>query len=50
MDTEALKGLVVLTGIVAMYTFVLLGCLERRLKKVARAVKKIEKEDSKYVN
>jgi hypothetical protein len=49
MDTEALKGLVVLTGIVAMYTFILLGCLEQRLKKVDKVVCLIE-SDSKYVN
>jgi len=49
METADLKGLVILTGIVAMYTFILLGCLERRLKKVDRAVKQVE-DDSKYVN
>ena len=49
MYTEEVKGLVIFTGIVAMYTFVLLGCLERRLKKLDRVVKKAE-EDSKYVN
>jgi len=46
---EELKGLVFFTGIVAMYTFILLGCLERRLKKVDRVVKQVE-EDAKYVN
>lgn len=40
-----MKGLVILTGIVAMYTFVLLGCMERRLKKVDRVI-----EESKYVS
>ena len=49
METADLKGLVIFTGIVAMYTFILLGCLERRLKKVDRAVKQVE-DDSKYVN
>jgi hypothetical protein len=49
MYTEEVKGLVIFTGIVAMYTFVLLGCLEGRLKKVARAVKQAD-EDSKYVS
>lgn len=49
METADLKGLVILTGIVAMYTFILLGCLERRLKKVDRVVKQVE-EDAKYVN
>jgi hypothetical protein len=38
MYIEELKGLVFFTGIVAMYTFVLLGCLEQRLKKVAKVV------------
>jgi hypothetical protein len=45
METADVKGLVILTGIVAMYTFVLLGCLERRLKKVDRVI-----EESKYVS
>lgn len=45
MYIEELKGLVIFTGIVAMYTFVLLGCLERRLKKIARVI-----DDAKYVN
>jgi hypothetical protein len=45
MYIEELKGLVFFTGIVAMYTFVLLGCLEQRLKKVAKVV-----DDAKYVN
>ena len=49
METADLKGLVIFTGIVAMYTFILLGCLERRLKKVDRVVKQVE-EDAKYVN
>ena len=49
MYTEEVKGLVIFTGIVAMYTFILLGCLERRLKKVGRVVKQAE-EDAKYVS
>jgi hypothetical protein len=49
MDTAEIKGLVILTGFAAMYTFILLGCLERRLKKVGRVVKQAE-EDSKYIN
>jgi hypothetical protein len=40
-----IQGLVIFMGIVGAYTFVLLGCMERRMKKVARSV-----EDSKYVN
>jgi hypothetical protein len=46
---EELKGLVIFTGIIAMYTFILLGCLERRLKKVDRVVKQVE-YDAKYVS
>ena len=45
MEIETVKGLVIFTGIVAMYTFVLLGCAERRLKKVRAVI-----EDTKYVN
>jgi hypothetical protein len=45
METEDLKGLVIFTGIVAMYTFVLLGCMERRLRKIAQVL-----DDAKYVN
>jgi len=42
---DTIKGLVMFTGIVAMYTFVLLGCLERRLKKVSTVI-----DEMKYVN
>lgn len=49
METAEVKGLVIFTGVVFMYSFVLLGCLEQRLKKVGRVVKQIE-EDAKYVN
>lgn len=49
METADLKGLVIFTGVGAMYTFIILGCLERRLKKVDKVVKQAE-EDSKYVN
>jgi hypothetical protein len=45
MEIEELKGLVIFIGIVGAYTFVLLGCLERRLKKVAVVI-----DDAKYVN
>jgi hypothetical protein len=44
-----IQGLVIFVGTVAIYTFVLLGCLESRLKSVARVVKQAE-EDKKYVN
>lgn len=50
MEIAELKGLVIFTGIVAAYTFVLFGCLERKLKRLDRAVKQIEDENSKYVN
>jgi hypothetical protein len=43
MEIEEVKGLVIFMGIVGVYTFVLLGCMERRLKH-------IEEEDAKYVN
>jgi hypothetical protein len=49
MYTEESKGLVIFVGFVAIYTFILVGCLERRLKKVDRIVKQVE-EDAKYVN
>lgn len=49
MDIEALKGLAIFTGITVTYTFVILGCLERRLKKVAQVVRQAE-DDAKYVN
>jgi len=42
---EAVKGLVIFTGTVALYVFVLLGCLERRLKKVGNVI-----EEMKYTN
>jgi hypothetical protein len=44
-----IQGLVFFVGTVAVYTFVLLGCLERRLKGVARVVKQVE-DDAKYVS
>jgi hypothetical protein len=44
-----IQGLVFLVGTVAVYAFVLLGCMERRLRRVARAVREAE-EDNKYVN
>ena len=44
-----IQGLVFLVGTVAVYAFVLLGCMERRLRSVARAVREAE-EDNKYVN
>jgi hypothetical protein len=43
------QGLVFFVGTVAVYTFVLLGCLEKRLKGVARVVKQVE-DDTKYVS
>jgi len=45
METADVAGFVIFVGMVSAYTFVLLGCLERRLKKVGQVV-----EDSKYVN
>ena len=49
METADVAGLVIFVGMVGAYTFILLGCLERRLKKLDRVVKKCE-EESKYVN
>ena len=45
METADLKGLVIFTGILVTYMFVILGCLERRLKRVDRVI-----ESTKYVN
>lgn len=44
-----IQGLLLFVGTVSIYTFVLLGCLERRLKSVARVVKQAE-DDAKYVS
>ena len=46
MEIEGVKGFVIFVGIVGVYTFTLLGCLERRLKKVAKVID----DDAKYVN
>jgi hypothetical protein len=45
MEMADVAGLVIFVGMVGAYTFILLGCLEQRLKKVGQIV-----EDSKYVN
>jgi hypothetical protein len=45
MDSEQVQGLVIFTATVALYMFMLLGCLERRLKKIDRII-----EDTKYVS
>ena len=49
METADVAGLVVFVGMVGAYTFILLGCLERRLRKVDKVVRLVE-SDSKYVN
>jgi hypothetical protein len=49
MEAADVTGLIIFVGMVGAYTFILLGCLERRLKKVDRVVKQAE-EDAKYVN
>jgi hypothetical protein len=49
MEIETFKGLVIFTGIVTMYAFVIAGCMERRLKYMDRVIRRIE-EDAKYVN
>lgn len=45
METADVAGFVIFVGMVGAYTIILLGCLERRLKKVGQVV-----EDAKYVN
>jgi len=49
METADVAGLVIFVGMVGAYTFILLGCIERRLKKVDKVVRLVE-SDSKYVN
>lgn len=46
---ETLVGLLILTSTLAVFAFVLTGCMERRLTKLGRLVRQIE-DDSKYVN
>jgi hypothetical protein len=45
MDIEAVKGFAIFTGIVAMYMFVILGCMEKRLRKITQVL-----DEAKYVN
>ena len=47
MSYDEFKGLVIFTGIVAAYSFVLFGCMAHRLNRIVR---QIEEEDEKYVN
>lgn len=49
MKIDDAKGAVIFVGAFAIYAFVLLGCMERRLARLGRTVKQIE-EDAKYVN
>lgn len=49
METADVAGLVVFVGMVGAYTFILLGCLEQRLRKVDKVVRLVE-SDAKYVN
>jgi len=49
MEAADVTGLIIFVGMVGAYTFILLGCLERRLKKVDKVVRLIE-SDTKYVN
>jgi hypothetical protein len=49
METADVAGLVIFVGMVGAYTFILLGCIERRLKKVDKVVRLVE-SDAKYVN
>lgn len=49
MDLEDVKGCVIFTGIVVVYSFMILGCIEHRLQKIDRIIKRSEK-DAKYIN
>jgi hypothetical protein len=49
MEIDEAKGLVIFAGTFALYAFVIIGCMERRLKHLDRVVKQIE-QDTKYVN
>ena len=44
-----IQGLAIFAGTFAIYALVLLGCMERKIKRLGIIVKQIE-EDSKYVN
>jgi hypothetical protein len=49
METDEVKGLAILTGLMTFTAFILGGLMERRLKKLDRVIQQIE-EDTKYVN
>jgi hypothetical protein len=46
-DTTA--GLLILMSTFAVFTFILTGCMERRLRNIGHLVRQIE-DDTKYVN
>ena len=50
MEIGDVTGIVIFSGAFIAYAFVLFGCMERKLKRLDRAVKQIEEENSKYVN
>ena len=45
-----IKGLAIFAGTFTIYALVLLGCMERKIRRLGRIVKQIEDEDAKYVN
>lgn len=49
MQTDDIKGLVILTGFLTVGAFLLGGLMERKLKNLDRIILKIE-DDNKYIN
>ena len=50
MDINDVKGLVIFAGIVGVYSFVLLGCLAKHVKKIQRLIDKQIEENDRYIN
>jgi hypothetical protein len=49
MESDAVAGLVILLGSFSLCAMVLLGCMERQLKRLNKILTDAE-EDNKYVN
>ena len=49
MESDAVAGLVILIGTFSLCAMVLMGCMERQLKRLNKILTDAE-EDSKYVN
>jgi hypothetical protein len=49
MESDAFTGFVILIGTFSIYALVLMGCMERQIKRVNKVLLQDE-EDSKYVN